>query len=89
METMGRRHVYNLTFGGIRMTDTLSKPVMGGQTVLGSGDVHGSFEIHQEEEHKRNIAYAQEPEIVDGKPRFTRHATIPEVLEYVRWRDAQ
>ena len=89
METMGRRHVYNLTFGGIRMTDALSKPVMGGQTVLGSGDVHGAFEVHQEEEFKRIVAYAQQPEIVDGKPRFTRHATIPEVLEYVRWRDAQ
>ena len=83
METMGRRRVYNLTFGGIGLTDRMSKPVLGG------GVIEGDFETHQEEEFKRIVAYAQEPEIVDGKPKFTRHATIPEVLEYVRWRDAQ
>ena len=89
MHTMGRRHVYNLTFGGINLTYPMSKPVMSGKTVLGSGDINGAFEIHMEEEFKRIVAYAQEPETVDGKPKFTRHATIPEVLEYVRWRDIQ
>ena len=83
METMGRRHVYNLTFGGIRLTDRMSKPVLGG------GVIEGDFETHQEEEFWRIVEWAQEPEIVDGKPKFTRHATIPEVLEYVRWRDVQ
>ncbi|MDP3645532.1 MAG: hypothetical protein Q8R25_00385, partial [bacterium] len=89
MQTMGRRRVFNLTFDGISFMHPMSKPVMGGKTVLGSGDVEGPFEIHQEEEFKRIVAYAQEPEVVDGKPKFTRHATIPEVLEYVRWRDAR
>lgn len=89
MHTMGLRCVYNLTFDGISITYPMSKPVMSGKTVLGSGDVEGRFEIHMEDEFKRIVGYAQEPEIVDGKPKFTRHATIPEVLEYVRWRDIQ
>ena len=53
MQSLGRRKVYNLTFGGIRVTYPMKKPVMAGKTVLGSGDVSGAFELHMEEEFKK------------------------------------
>src|SRR3989344_9064934 len=65
----------------------MKKPVMGGQTALGGKDVEGTLEEHISEEYVRQVAYAQEPPLKDGKPTYTRHATFPEVIAYLNRRE--
>lgn len=79
-------NVYNLTFHEIGWDCHLVKTVMDGQTVLGGKDVGGTLPQHIQEEYARIVSYAQEAPIVDGKPKYTRHATIPEMLKYLEKR---
>jgi hypothetical protein len=78
--------VNTLTFNGLSWNQPLVKPIMVGGTVLGDEkDIVGSFAKHIEEEHKRIVAYAQEPGNDDnGNPKFIRNATIPEMFEYLK-----
>ena len=79
--------VYNRTFP-LQRSDwirDLTKIVLGGNTVMGSNDISGNMQDHINEEYKRIIFYAQDPKVV-GK-HFTRHATIPEMFEYVKMRE--
>jgi hypothetical protein len=78
--------VYNMTTGGISLLNTVSKPAW-----IGSRwpSVSAPLVKHFEEEFNRILRYAREPRVVDGVPEFTRHATIPEALAYVHWRDTR
>ena len=78
--------VYNMTIGGISLMSTVSKPAW-----IDSQwpSVSAPLLDHFAEEFKRIFRYAQEPRVVDGVPEFTRHATTPEALAYVCWRDSQ
>jgi hypothetical protein len=81
-----RFKVYNMTTSGISLFDIVSKPAwINSQWPSVSAPLLKNFE----EEFSRILRYAREPGVVDGVPEFTRHATIPEALTYVRWRDSQ
>ena len=75
-------HVSCATFLGLDWNGELKKPVLGGQTVLGTGDISGTLPTHIAEEFQRIVAYAQDPKLT-GK-NYTRHATIPEMFEYLK-----
>ena len=77
--------VYNMTIGGISLMSTVSKP-----SWIDSQwpSVSAPLLDHFEEEFKRILLYAKEPNVIDGAAEFTRHATILEALAYVRWRDS-
>ena len=75
-------HVSCATFQGIDWNREMKKPVLGGQTVLGTGDIAGTLPRHIAEEFQRIVAYAQDPKLT-GK-NYTRHATIPEMFEYLK-----
>lgn len=75
--------IFNKTFGGVSWTEMLYKPVLDGRTIWGGSDVTGSFTQHVTEEFKRIVAYAQPP---TGGKKYTRHATIPEMFQYLRER---
>ena len=79
--------VHALTFHNLGWGEVMKKPVMGGQTALGGKDVEGTLEEHISEEYVRQVAYAQEPPLKDGKPTYTRHATFPEVIAYLNRRE--
>jgi hypothetical protein len=76
--------VYNMSTSGISLLERVSKPAW-----IDSQwpSVSAPFLKHFEEEFGRILRYAREPRVIDGVPEFTRHATIPEALAYVRWRD--
>jgi ABC-type uncharacterized transport system substrate-binding protein len=78
--------VYNMTIGGISLMSTVSKPAW-----IDSQwpSVSAPLLDHFEEEFKRILLYAEEPNVIDGVAEFSRHATISEALAYVRWRDSQ
>ena len=76
--------VFNRHAGGIGLRQRVVRPVMHGSTVHGHKDFEGPYEEHAKPEWHRVVAYAQEP--TADEP-FVRHATIPKVLEYARWRD--
>jgi len=59
--------------------------VLGGKNVLGSGTVLGAMDKHVEAELERVVKYAQAVR-PDGL-QYTRHATIPEMFEYLKKRD--
>ncbi|MBI5077507.1 YdcF family protein [Candidatus Falkowbacteria bacterium] len=75
-----------VTFYGIDWNRKLEKPVLNGQTVLGTGNVIGALSIHIAEEFKRIVAYAQNIELSGGQ-HFTRHAKISEMFTYLERRD--
>jgi hypothetical protein len=77
--------VYNIPGPAIDWNRQLKKPVMAGTGF--SEDVNGTLSDHIAAEYERIVAYAQQPEVVDGKPKFTRHATIPEMMEYLAKRN--
>lgn len=79
--------VYNAVGPGIDWNYSMKKPVMSGKTVMGGGEVQGTLIDHIAAEFDRIVAYAQPPEIVDGKPKYIRNATIPEMLVYLEQRD--
>jgi len=77
-------HVSCATFHGLDWHRPMKKPVLGGQTVLGTGDIAGTLPTHIAEEFNRIVAYAQDPKLT-GK-NYTRHATIPEMFKYLERR---
>jgi uncharacterized SAM-binding protein YcdF (DUF218 family) len=72
-------NVYNRTFSGLDWTREMFKPVLGGGRA-----VDGTLKDHIAAEYERIVKYAQR-----GDSSFTRHATIPEMFEYIRSRDAK
>jgi len=78
-----RLRVYARTFklGGDDWQRQMTRIVMGGTNVLGNTTVNGSMIDHIASELERVVKYAQE----GGN--FTRHATIPELFEYLAKRD--
>lgn len=78
--------VYNVPAPGVPWDYPMVKPVMAGGTGGITGDVQGALPEHIAAEYDRLVMYAQEPGVVDGRPRFTRHATIPEMLKYLKTR---
>lgn len=77
--------VYNLTVGGISLTSTVSKPAwIDSQWPSVSAPLFENFE----EEFKRILLYARQPNVINGVPEYTRHAMIPEALAYIQWRDS-
>jgi len=77
--------VYNLPAPGISWHHEMKKPVMTGGTGA-TGDVLGTLPEHIVREFESIEMYAQEPKLVEGRPAFTRNATIPEMLQYMELR---
>ncbi|MFC1609088.1 hypothetical protein ACFL16_01770 [Patescibacteria group bacterium] len=80
-------NVYNIPGPGIDWNRPIEKPVMAGETVTGGKNISGTLPTHIEEELTRIVTYAQQPEIVNGNPKFTRNATLPEMFEYLSQRN--
>lgn len=74
--------VYNAPAPGIPWGYPMTKPVMKGSTVF-TANVTGLLSDHIDGELQRIEAYAQQP--TAEKP-FTRHATLPQMFDYLRTR---
>lgn len=79
--------VFALAAPPILLGRQFAKPVMKDGTGA-TGDVVGTIEDHIVAENERIVMYAQAPPLGDGgRPTFTPHATIPQLYEYLEWRD--
>ena len=73
--------VYNLPGPAIPLHLRMKKPVL-----RGVEPVDGTILDHLVAEFKRIVQYAQEPEVINGVPKFLRNATIPEMFAYLEHR---
>ncbi len=71
-------NIYNLTHEGISWHQVIKKTVLDDM----NSTVQGTFEVHIISEFERLIKYAQEPKTAN----HIRHATIPEMLDYLNLR---
>ena len=76
--------VHCQTFQEVEWTRPMAKPVM-----KGAEPVFGKLPEHIAAEFQRIITYAQEPPLENGKPKYTRHATIPEMFGYLERREEE
>lgn len=78
--------IHNRTFGyaPFDWSRDMTKLVLSGKMAVSAGNVNGNMEAHISAEFERIVKYAQywEP---DDAP-YTRHATIPEMFEYLKKR---
>lgn len=79
-------NVYFLASGGIDWHRPCEKPVMAGGTGF-TKDEKGPFHEFVVGEFNRIDTYAQNPDVVNGKAKFTPNATVPEFLEYMAQRN--
>jgi hypothetical protein len=78
-------NVYCKPGGGINWNRLCEKPVLKGGTGF-TGDEKGPYHEMVGKEFERVVTYGQQPPMKDGKPAFIRHATLPEMFEYLKRR---